>query len=156
MDQPTDQAKPRSNGPRAVRPRSAENRAAVIPIEARRERASFWKRLSVSRSTRRSQLATDASLNAPVIEKLDALDERLRGLEGSVELSAERLETRFLQFWEMEEQFGKLTAKVSELETSQRDAAERTRILSRSVTLLAVFALAAACVALALSLPLGA
>ena len=79
----------------------------------------------------------------------------MRGLESSVELSSERLETRFLQFWEMEEQFGKLTAKVSELETSQRDAAERTRILSRSITLLSVFALAAAGVALALSLPLG-
>ena len=155
MDQPTDQARPTGpTGPRAVRPRGADQRA-VVPIEARRGGGSFWKRISLSRSTRRAQLLKDASLGDSLIEKLDTIEERMRGIEGSVELSAERLETRFLQFWEMEEQFGKLTAKVSELETSQRDAAERTRILSRSVTLLSVFALAVAGLALALSLPLG-
>ena len=167
MDQSTDQARPSGSGgpgradrpggppgPRALRPRSKDQHA-VIPIEARRERGSFWKRLSISRSARRAPVLTDASLGESLIEKLDAIEERMRGLESSVELSSERLETRFLQFWEMEEQFGKLTAKVSELETSQRDAAERTRILSRSITLLSVFALAAAGVALALSLPLG-
>ena len=131
---------------------------AVIPIEPpRRERGSFWKRISARRSVRRAQLLNDASSHDTLLlERLEAIEDRLRGLEGAIELSAERLETRFLQFWEMEEQFGKLTATVAELETSQRDAAERTRILSRSVTLLAIFALLAAGVALAFSLPLGA
>ena len=130
---------------------------AVIPIEPpRREHGSFWKRLSARRSVRRTQLLNDSSSNDAVLSRLEAIDGRLRSLEAAVELSAERLETRFLQFWEMEEQFGKLTATVAELETSQRDAAERTRILSRNVTLLAIFALLAAGAALALSLPLGA
>ena len=78
----------------------------------------------------------------------------MRSVESAIAVSTERIETRFLQFWEMEEQFGKLAAQVAELETSQRDAAERTRILSRSVTFLAVFAALASTAALLLSLPL--
>ena len=155
MDQRVDQARPSARG-RAISS-AASDQSALIPLEApRRDRGSFWKRISARRSVRRAQLSNDNASQDAVLERLDAIDDRLRGLEAAIELSAERLETRFLQFWEMEEQFGKLTSKVGELEISQRDAAERTRSLSRSVTLLAVFAIALAGVALALSLPLGA
>ena len=129
---------------------------AVIPIEPpRRQRGSFWKRISARRSVRRAQFLHDQSSSDAVLERLDTIEQRLQGLEAAVEASAERLETRFLQFWEMEEQFGKLRAQVSKLEFSQRDAAERTRRLSRKVTLLAVLALVMASAAIALSLPLG-
>ena len=155
MDQRVEQARPSATA--RVISSATSDRSAVIPLEApRRERGSFWKRISARRSVRRAQLLNDSASQDVVLERLEAIDERLRGLEAAIELSAERLETRFLQFWEMEEQFGRLATKVDELETSQRDAAERTRTLSRSITLLAVFAIALAGLALALSLPLGA
>lgn len=130
---------------------------AMVPIDRpQSERGSFWKRLSARRSVRRAQLLHDVAPQDAVLARLDEVDERLRGLEAAVELSAERLEARFLQFWEMEEQLGTMLAKLTDLETSQRDLAERTRTLSRSTTLLAIFALATAVIAIALSLPLGA
>jgi hypothetical protein len=104
---------------------------------------------------RRAHLLGDASSNEALLQRLDSIEEQLRGVEGAIQLSTERIETRFLQFWEMEERFGEVASKVAELETSHRDAAERTRILSRSVTFLAIFALLASCAALILSLPLG-
>ena len=138
MDQSTESAKsPSPTRPSPTTPGRARAGGSVIPMETRRERGGFWKRISTRRAL---QAQPDPALQQALLTKLEALDERLHGLEGAVELSSERLETRFLQFWEMEEQFGKLTEKVSELETSQRDAAERTRILSRSVVLLAVSA----------------
>jgi hypothetical protein len=44
----------------------------------------------------------------------------------------------------MEEQMGRLSLLVSELETSQRDLAQHARRLSRSIVLLALVAAAAA------------
>ena len=130
---------------------------AMVPIDRpQSERGSFWKRISARRSVRRAQLLHDVASPDAVLARLDDVDERLRSLEAAVELSAERLEARFLQFWEMEEQLGTMITKLTNLETSQRDLAERTRTLSRSTTLLAIFALATAVVAIALSLPLGA
>jgi hypothetical protein len=155
-----DQVKPGATTSRAAAARvlgsTATDRNAVVPIEApRRERGSLWKRLSVRRSVRRAHLLSDTSSSEALLQRLDSIEEQLRGVEGAIQLSTERIETRFLQFWEMEEQFGEVAAKMAELETSQRDAAERTRILSRSVTFLAIFALLASCAALILSLPLG-
>ncbi len=150
-----DQVEPTTAQSRSTTSGLAERRA-LIPIEApRRERGSLWKRISARRSVRRAQLLNDASSQDALLQRLDAIEAQLRSVEGAVELSATRLETRFLQFWEMEEQLGKLTTKLSELEMSQRDAAERTRVLSRRVALLAVFALIAAGAALTLSIPLG-
>ena len=146
----------RGTGTEAATRNTGDAGTAVIPIEApRHERGSFWKRLSARRSVRRAHLLGDTSSNDAMLQRLDSIEEQMRGVEAAIQLSTERLETRFLQFWEMEEQFGKLAGKLSELETSQRDAAERTRILSRSVTFLAIFALLASCVAVILSLPLG-
>ena len=81
------------------------------------------------------------------MSRLNHLDERLAGVESAVQVASERLESRMLQFWEMEEQMGRLSRLVSELETSQRDLAERSRHLSRNVFLLALVAVATAGVA---------
>ena len=119
----------------------------VTPSRREREARSFWKRLSFRRNRRSLPSPIDPPSAQAAVSRLNHLDERLAGVESAVQVASERLESRMLQFWEMEEQMGRLSRLVSELETSQRDLAERSRHLSRNVFLLAIVAAAAAGVA---------
>lgn len=134
-------------------PSVEEESGIIIPVTtSRREREarSFWKRLSFRRHRRSLPASPELPAAQAAISRLETLDERLAGVESAVELASERLETRMLQFWEIEEQVGRLARLVSELETSQRDLAERSHRLTRSIVLLALVAVGAAGVALVL------
>lgn len=124
-----------------------ENSGIAVPVTStRREREahSFWKRLSFRRHRRALPTRVEPPTAQGALSQLGNLDERLAGIESAVQVASERLETRMLQFWEMEEQMGRLSLLVSELENSQRDLAQRSRKLSRSIVLLALVAAAAA------------
>ena len=132
-----------------TRPAFEDSGIAVPVTSTRREREahSFWKRLSFRRHRRALPSPVEPPPPPPApgaLSQLESLDERLAGIESAVQVASERLETRMLQFWEMEEQMGRLSLLVSELETSQRDLAQRARKLSRSIVLLALVAAAAA------------
>lgn len=127
-----------------------EDVGITIPVtSSRREREarSFWKRLSFRRNRRSLSSPIEPPGAQAALGRLNHLDERLAGVESAVQVASERLESRMLQFWEMEEQMGRLSRLVSELESSQRDLAERSRHLSRNVFLLALVAAATAGVA---------
>ncbi len=129
-----------------IRPAFEDSGIAVPVTSTRREREahSFWKRLSFRRHRRALPSPVEPPPGPDALSQLGSLDERLAGIESAVQVASERLETRMLQFWEMEEQMGRLSLLVSELETSQRDLAQRASKLSRSIVLLALVAAAAA------------
>ena len=132
-----------------------ENSGIAVPVASKRrerEAHSFWKRLSFRRHRRALPTPVEPPTAQGALSQLGNLDERLAGIESAVQVASERLETRMLQFWEMEEQMGRLSLLVSELENSQRDLAQRSRKLSRSIVLLALVAAAAAGAAVFLGL----
>ena len=130
---------------------SSEDTGFIVPVtSSRREREdrSFWKRLTFRRHRRSPASAVEKPARKAPVSDLEDLDARLAGVESAVNLASERLESRMLQFWEMEEQMGRVSRLVSELETSQRDLAEHSQKLSRSIVLLSVVAALATGVAL--------
>lgn len=122
-------------------------------------RRSFWSRIALRRGAAKETPAPEARAAADTLfQRLAGIEERLAGVESAIGVSSERLETRLLQFWEIEEQLGQLSRQLGELEATQHDLAKRSARLSTSVTLLAVFALLAAGAALVIAFrpfPLG-
>ena len=146
------------DAPRPLPIRSTANGdAAPIEVEARPSaRRSFWSRIALRRNPAPSENGPGAaSSGETVVSRLGAIEEKLGGVEASIQLASERLETRLLQFWEIEEQLGQVTRRLTELESTQHDLAQRSARLSKSTTLLAIFSLVAAGSALAIAFPLG-
>ena len=144
--------------PRPLPVRSTANGGAgPVEVEARpRARRSFWSRIALRRNPPFSENGPGAaSSSETVLSRLGAIEEKLGGVGASIELASERLETRLLQFWEIEEQLGQVTRRLTELESTQHDLAKRSARLSKSTTLLAIFSLVAAGSALAIAFPLG-
>ena len=136
--------------PAAV-PARDESSGTVVPVPGslRHEapRGGFWRRIALRT---RGGLAS-ASVEDRVLARLDVLDARLTAAEQSLANRIERLDQRFTQVWEVEEQLSQLM-EIQELLTEMRDREDRTfealRRMSRRNTLLAALA-AAAFVALA-------
>ena len=144
--------------PRPLPIRSTANGgAAPIEVEAHpRARRSLWSRIALRRNPAPSENGPGAtSSSETVLSRLGAIEEKLGGVEASIQLASERLETRLLQFWEIEEQLGQVTRRLTELEATQHDLAQRSARLSKSTMLLAIFSLVAAGAALAIAFPLG-
>jgi hypothetical protein len=105
----------------------------LLPVPAGRVRretshANVWKRLSIRRSVRRAHALWESNSNEPILIQLDRIEEQIKAVEGAVtarfrlqtverRLSVlseniadrfERLDHRFLQFWEIEERLGHL------------------------------------------------
>jgi DNA repair exonuclease SbcCD ATPase subunit len=130
--------------------------SALIAIDPPKRKRSFWKRISIRPSVRRAQLLSEESSYDTLVQRLESIVERLSGIETAVDRSNEQLDTRLLQFREMEEQLEAMTFKVNALEKTQKASAAHADILSRRLTRLAFLAVLTAGAALALSLPLGA
>lgn len=117
-------------------------------------RRSFWSRIALRRSPAPDTGGSDSRAAAETLfDRLGAIEQRLGNVESAIDLSSERLETRLLQFWEIEEQLAQLSRRLGELEATQHDLAKRSTRLSNTVGLLAVFALLAALAALAVAFP---
>jgi chromosome segregation ATPase len=72
--------------------------------------------------------------------RLGSIEEKLESVEASIDLASQRLETRMLQFWEIEEQLGQVSRRLSELDASAREVALRSARISKAVTFVAVLA----------------
>ena len=142
--------------PLPVQP-TANGGAAPIEVSARPSaKRSFWSRIALRRDPAPSEKsAGPGPSNETIASRLGAIEEKLGGVEASIDLASERLETRLLQFWEIEEQLGQVMRRLTELESTQHDLARRSARLSKTTTLLAVFSLVAAGAALAIAFPLG-
>ena len=117
-------------------------------------RRSFWSRIALRRGNPSDTTGSDSRAAAETLfDRLGAIEQRLGGVESAIDLSSERLETRLLQFWEIEEQLAQLSRRLGELEATQHDLAKRSTRLSNTVGLLAVFALLASLAALAIAFP---
>lgn len=146
------------NEPRSLLSRpSASSDEAPIDVEPRPSgRRSFWSRIALRRSPAPAPGGPEAaSPTQTLFSRLGAIEDKLEAVEASIDLASERLETRLLQFWEIEELLGQVSRRLGELESTQHDLAQRSARLSKSVTLLAVFALLAAGAALVIAFPLG-
>ncbi len=136
---------------------TANGGATPVEVGARPSaKRSFWSRIALRRDPAPSEKsAGPGSSNDTIASRLSAIEEKLGGVEASIDLASERLETRLLQFWEIEEQLGQVMRRLTELESTQHDLAQRSARLSKTTTLLAVFSLIAAGAALAIAFPLG-
>ena len=136
---------------------TANGGATPVEVGARPSaKRSFWSRIALRRDPAPSEKsAGPGSTNDTIARRLSAIEEKLGGVEASIDLASERLETRLLQFWEIEEQLGQVMRRLTELEATQHDLAQRSARLSKTTTLLAVFSLIAAGAALAIAFPLG-
>ena len=145
------------DAPRPLIQATANGDANPVEAEVRpNRRRSFWSRITFRPDPAVPENGhAEASPNETLASRLDAIEEKLSGVEASIGLASERLETRLLQFWEIEEQLGQVTRRLSELESTQHDLARRSARLSRSTTLLAIFSLFAAGAALVIAFPVG-
>ena len=98
---------------RPLSPNPARNGGAAEPIDVAVQssgRRSFWSRIATRRSRTAALQATLQSgvpaASESLHTRLGSIEEKLESVEASIDLASQRLETRMLQFWEIEEQLG--------------------------------------------------
>jgi hypothetical protein len=138
--------------PEASAARPATEPDAVLPAPYVEPRPGFWRRLRIGRTRRMAREEARDDKMSEIEARLGAIEERLSSIDQGLGLRFDRVEQRFLQFWEMEEQLTQLTEITDRLEEVRRaqkevsKAAETTRGGMRTLSL----TLAAAVVVLGL------
>jgi septal ring factor EnvC (AmiA/AmiB activator) len=132
---------------RPLSPNPARNGGAAEPIDVAVQssgRRSFWSRIATRRSRTAALQATLQSgvpaASESLHTRLGSIEEKLESVEASIDLASQRLETRMLQFWEIEEQLGQVSRRLSELDASAREVSLRSARISKAVTFVAVLA----------------
>ena len=133
--------------------------AAIVPIPGslRQDapRPSLWRRLSLRAA--RSSLAA-ATGDDRLLARLDAIDARLESRSREIAEHVRRLDDRFSEVWEMEDQISRLTEleqTLTDVHQRQGEIDDRLRGVGRRLSLIAFLAATATAAALAaLVLPL--
>ena len=139
----------RGQGPRGQESRVAEGRApgadagAVVPIPGslRPEppRSSFWRRIR-----RPAVFGSGRSVgDERILARLDVIDSRLTATDQSIHNRIQRLDDRFTEVWEVEEQLSQLNELqeiASEVRVSQGELERSLRRITRRLSLLTLLA----------------
>lgn len=139
----------------------ARSADAVLPAPYTGEtRPGFWRRIRLGRRRRAAREEARDDRLSEIETRLGAIEARISSIDQGLGLRFDRVEQRFLQFWEMEEQLSQLTEITDRLDEVRRaqkevvEAASRTRGAMRTLSLilaLAVLGLGAALGALVLA-----
>ena len=132
---------------------------AVLPAPyARESTPGFWRRIRLGRTRRMAREEVRDGKMAEIETRLGAIEARISSIDQGLGLRFDRVEQRFLQFWEMEEQLSQLTEITDRLEEIRRaqkqvvEAADSTRGGMRTLSLILAFAVLALAAALAAAL----
>jgi len=137
----------------APKPAASEPDAVLPAPYVEREPPRFWRRIRLGRTRRMAREEARDGHITEIEQRLSRIEARISSIDQGLGLRFDRMEQRFLQLWEMEEQLGQLrdiSDRLDEVRRSQREVTEAAKGLPRNmrttslILALAVLGLAAA------------